>query len=200
MIILSFNYKNNLIDRYIYHLILLSFGYSVMIDMKKIVDRTVMKIIKIWKVLLLSLVTIVSNSYAQDEDTKGLLFKPAIKVKDKVTFDYINEMLSLNQANRSLTLENSISTTGLQSFESLKNSCYLEGASNTYLDFMNKNIQFANPKYSKSTISSINFNINKAKKINLGRCGEVSDILKKQFEIDKKIIQQELMNQLMNMK
>src|SRR5690606_22165460 len=144
MIILSFNYKNNLIDRYIYHLILLSFGYSVMIDMKKIVDRTVMKIIKIWKVLLLSLVTIVSNSYAQDEDTKGLLFKPAIKVKDKVTFDYINEMLSLNQANRSLTLENSISTTGLQSFESLKNSCYLEGASNTYLDFMNKNIQFAN--------------------------------------------------------
>ena len=200
MIILSFNYQNNLIDRYIYHLILLSFGYSVMIDMKKIVDRTVMKIIKIWKVLLLSLVTIVSNSYAQDEDTKGLLFKPAIKVKDKVTFDYINEMLSLNQANRSLTLENSISTTGLQSFESLKNSCYLEGASNTYLDFMNKNIQFANPKYSKSTISSINFNINKAKKINLGRCGEVSDILKKQFEIDKKIIQQELMNQLMNMK
>lgn len=200
MIILSFSYKNNLIDRYIYHLILLSFGYSVMIDMKKIVDRTVMKIIKIWKVLLLSLVTIVSNSYAQDEDTKGLLFKPAIKVKDKVTFDYINEMLSLNQANRSLTLENSISTTGLQSFESLKNSCYLEGASNTYLDFMNKNIQFANPKYSKSTISSINFNINKAKKINLGRCGEVSDILKKQFEVDKKIIQQELMNQLMNMK
>lgn len=159
-----------------------------------------MKMINIWKVLLLSLVTIVSTSYAQHEDTKGLLFKPAVKVKDKVTFDYISEMLSLNQANRSLTLEDSISTTGLQSFESLKNSCYLEGASNTYLDFMNNNIQFANPKYSKSTISSINFNIAKAKKINLGRCGEVSDILKKQFEVDKKIIQQELMNQLMNMK
>ena len=31
MIILSFNYQNNLIDRYIYHLILLSFGYSLMI-------------------------------------------------------------------------------------------------------------------------------------------------------------------------
>jgi len=31
MIILSFNYRNNLIDRYIYHLVLLSFGYSLMI-------------------------------------------------------------------------------------------------------------------------------------------------------------------------
>ena len=150
--------------------------------------------------MLLSSVAIVSTSYAQYEDSKGLLFKPAVKVKDKVTFDYISEMLSLNQANTSLTLEDSISTTGLQSFESLKNSCYLEGASNTYLDFINKNIQFANPKYLKPTISSINFNIAKAKKINLGRCGEVSDILKKQFEVDKKIIQQELMNQLMNMK
>jgi hypothetical protein len=159
-----------------------------------------MKMINIWKVLLLSSVAIVSTSYAQYEDSKGLLFKPAVKVKDKVTFDYISEMLSLNQANTSLTLEDSISTTGLQSFESLKNSCYLEGASNTYLDFINKNIQFANPKYLKPTISSINFNIAKAKKINLGRCGEVSDILKKQFEVDKKIIQQELMNQLMNMK
>ena len=159
-----------------------------------------MKMINIWKVLLLSSVAIVSTSYAQYEDSKGLLFKPAVKVKDKVTFDYISEMLSLNQANTSLTLEDSISTTGLQSFESLKNSCYLEGASNTYLDFINKNIQFANPKYLKPTISSINFKIAKAKKINLGRCGEVSDILKKQFEVDKKIIQQELMNQLMNMK
>ena len=143
-----------------------------------------MKMINIWKVLLLSSVAIVSTSYAQYEDSKGLLFKPAVKVKDKVTFDYISEMLSLNQANRSLTLEDSISTTGLQSFESLKNSCYLEGASNTYLDFINKNIQFANPKYLKPTISSINFNIAKAKKINLGRCGEVYDILKKLFELD----------------
>lgn len=159
-----------------------------------------MKMINIWKVLLLSSVAIVSTSYAQYEDSKGLLFKPAVKVKDKVTFDYISEMLSLNQANISLTLEDSISTTGLQSFESLKNSCYLEGASNTYLDFINNNIQFANPKYLKPTISSINFKIAKAKKINLGRCGEVSDILKKQFEVDKKIIQQELINELMNMK
>lgn len=157
-----------------------------------------MKIKNIWKTLLS--VSIASTAYAEDEATKGLLFKPAIIVKDKATFDYIRDMHYLNETNHSQALDNAVSNTGMQSFESLKQSCYLEGAANTSLDFLNKNIQFVNPKYSKLTISATNRNIDKAKKINFGRCGEVSNILKKQFEVDSKVIQQELINQLMNKK
>lgn len=137
-------------------------------------------------------------AYAEYDGSKGVGYRSPIVVKDKVTFDYIRDFQFSLEAESSINLNNSISTTGLNSFETLKLACKLEGASNTSLDFMNKNKQFLNPKHAKSMYSTTNSYISKAKKITSGRCPEVLSILKKQFEVFKEITQQEIINHLRN--
>lgn len=151
-------------------------------------------------VFLSIVILITSSSYAADELTKGLIYQPAIKVKDKATFKYIDNILSRYVGIYSNNLDSIVDNNGLQSFESTKESCYLEGAANTYLDFLNENKQFLNPKTSKLVFLYINRDIEKAKKINLGRCLDVSNTLNKQYEMEKKAVQQEIINQLMNVK
>lgn len=138
-----------------------------------------------------------ANSSVAD---KGIGYQSPIKVNNKVTYDYIYKLLVVEQSKNYLAVMEAIKTTGNSSYETLKSACYLEGSSNSTLEFMTLNKNYIDSSISKFLFNNSNSTLSTAQKITLGRCTEVLAIIKNQEAVNSKIRQQELMNKLMNIK